>query len=841
MVYDATTGDLLSVTDPLSHAMTFEYDTRGRRTKVTDAMGHATTTEYDVVGRVVKTTSHLDLNASGSHTADPVTEFKYDKGGRRSEVIDPLGRKTRYVYDVYGRLVAVVDPMNQTTRYGYDLMGNLLTLTDAKSQTTTFEYDPHNRVKKTIYPGGAYETFAYDAGGRLATMIDRKGITTTYTYDDVGRLTDKAFTIPTGLAAATPAFHYTYDQATGRMLTAQNGSDTLTWVYNLAGELLSEQSATNSSTVAYTYDAGGNRLSVSVDGTLFVSYAYDDASRLATITRAANGANPALNFEFTYDNANRRTGMSYPNGVDTAYTYDNLNRLTNLAATKTSTSTPITNFGYTYDTAGNRTQKSTLDYTEDYGYDPLYRLTRADRTNPGATPPNQWTWSYDAVGNRTSAQKDSEATTSTHNEKNQLLSTAGGGKMLWRGTLDEPGVATFSSPTINGQPARMLAGNVFEATLDLPAGANTVTIQAQDGSGNQASKSYSVNVLGVPVTYTYDANGNLATKTEGGNAWAYTWNALNQLTGITKNAVTVATYQYDPLGRRVEKVTGATTTRWAYHREDILRQSTTAVAATVTTAFIHGLGSDEPLANIDASGIEYLHADGLGSIVRHTDASGAVARSLTYGAWGEIQSGAMSGYGFTAREWDVEASVQYSRARYYDPKEGRFLGEDALGYSQGPNLFTYTFNNPVLFTDPSGNGAVATTLPAAGGFAALDGPLPIGDGIAIVMIGIAATYDAIKIVEKIRDRVKERCSGCKPCEPPVGTVAFRADTNPASPAHRGVPPPHWKLYVMAQSPPEAGCRCFWVPIPDGQGGFGAGSPPGNTVPIGPAAGGGPLG
>ncbi len=73
-----------------------------------------------------------------------------------------------------------------------------------------------------------------------------------------------------------------------------------------------------------------------------------------------------------------------------------------------------------------------LDYTEDYGYDPLYRLTRTDRTNPGATPPNEWTWNYDAVGNRTSAQKDSEATTSSYNEKNQLTGATGGGKMLWR-------------------------------------------------------------------------------------------------------------------------------------------------------------------------------------------------------------------------------------------------------------------------------------------------------------------------------------------------------------------------------------------------------------------------
>ncbi|HSN44664.1 MAG TPA: hypothetical protein VLR88_11510, partial [Propionibacteriaceae bacterium] len=513
MAYDATTGDPVSVTDPLAHSTIFGYDEapsppgRGLRTSVTDALGHVTRTVYEGRGRVKKVINHDNT----------FTEFGYDAAGRRSTVTDPLQRVTRYLYDRYGRLETVVDPMNQATRYSYDLMGNLLTLTDAKTQTPAFEYDLHDRVKKTIYPGGAYETFTYDSRGRLETMVDRKGTTTTYAYDDLGRLTGKTF------SDATPAFSYTYDPA-GRMLTAANGTD----------------------------------------------------------------------------------------------------RLTNLAATHVPTSTPITNFGYQYDAAGNRTQKSTLDYTEDYGYDPLYRLTRTDRTNPGATPPNQWTWNYDAVGNRTSAQKDSEATTSSYNEKNQLTGATGGGKMLWRGTLDEPGTVNFSAATINGQPARMLAGNVFEATLDLPTGANNVTIQAQDGSGNIATKVYSVNVIGVPSTHTYDANGNLAAKTEGADSWTYTWNALNQLTAVSKNAVTQATYSYDPLGRRVEKLAGGTTTGWTHAGEDILRQTATAVAVSTTTRFIHGPGVDEAMAQEDAptGALTYLHVDGLGSVVRHTDAAG---------------------------------------------------------------------------------------------------------------------------------------------------------------------------------------------------------------------------
>ncbi len=695
MAYSTTTGDLTSVTDPLGNSTTFAYDEapsppgRGLRTSVTDALGHVTKTVYEGRGRVKKVINH----------ANTFTQFGYDAGGRRSSVTDPLGRVTRYVYDHYGRLTTVVDPMNQATRYSYDLMGNLLALTDAKNQTTTFEYDSHNRVKKTIYPGGAFETFTYDSRRQLTTMVDRKGTTTTYAYDDLGRLTGKTF------SDGTPAFSYTYDVA-GRMLTAVNGTDTLTWVYNLAGELLSEQSARNASTVAYQYDDGGNRVEVKLDGTVFVTYAYDDASRLTSITRGTNI------FGFAYDNANRRTSMTYPNGINTAYTYDNLNRLTNLAATKTSTGTPITNFGYQYDAADNRTQKSTLDYTEDYGYDALQRLTRADRTNPGATPPNQWTWGYDAVGNRTSAQKDQEATTSTHNEKNQLLSTAGGGKMLWRGVLDEPGIATFSaaSASINGQPARMLAGNVFEATLDLPAGANTVTIQAQDGSGNVSSKSYSVNVLGVPATYTYDANGNLATKTEGADAWVYTWNEMHQLTAVSKNNANQATYSYDPLGRRVERIAGTTMTGWTYDGEDILRQNATTAVVMTTTRFIHGPGTDEPMSQEDVptGAVTYLHADGLGSITRYTSASAAITGTISYDAWGHIQTGTPAPYGFTGREWDPAAELWYYRARWYEDGDARFLSQDPIGFRAGLNLYQYVDSRPLTFIDPDGRRIVSS-------------------------------------------------------------------------------------------------------------------------------------
>ena len=52
---------------------------------------------------------------------------------------------------------------------------------------------------------------------------------------------------------------------------------------------------------------------------------------------------------------------------------------------------------------------------------------------------------------------------------------------------------------------------------------------------------------------------------------------------------------------------------------------------------------------------------------------------------------------------DPTGPRNYYRARYYDPKLGRFLSEDPIGFAGGDvNLFAYVRNNPARFTDPSG-------------------------------------------------------------------------------------------------------------------------------------------
>lgn len=51
------------------------------------------------------------------------------------------------------------------------------------------------------------------------------------------------------------------------------------------------------------------------------------------------------------------------------------------------------------------------------------------------------------------------------------------------------------------------------------------------------------------------------------------------------------------------------------------------------------------------------------------------------------------------------------RARYFDPANGSFVGEDPLGFGAGDaNLYRYVFNSPTNYTDPSGEVAVAAVV-----------------------------------------------------------------------------------------------------------------------------------
>jgi RHS repeat-associated protein len=97
------------------------------------------------------------------------------------------------------------------------------------------------------------------------------------------------------------------------------------------------------------------------------------------------------------------------------------------------------------------------------------------------------------------------------------------------------------------------------------------------------------------------------------------------------------------------------------------------------------------------------------------------------------------------RELDRETGLYYYRARYYDPKVGRFISEDPIGFSAGDtNLYRYVGNNPTNYTDPTGEFAFLlpwlATAAVAGVVGAIGGA---GLGFANGALGsLAHDYDS---------------------------------------------------------------------------------------------------
>ena len=190
---------------------------------------------------------------------------------------------------------------------------------------------------------------------------------------------------------------------------------------------------------------------------------------------------------------------------------------------------------------------------------------------------------------------------------------------------------------------------------------------------------------------------------------------MNQLIEVKKgtsvqNATMVATFGYDPIGRRILKSTPTKTVAYTYDGADILRENVTTSGSTVTSYYVHGPGIDEPLSKETGSSVTYYHADGLGSIAKETDGSGVVTNTLRYDAWGNIETGARDGFAFTGREWDPETGLYYYRARYYDPGAGRFINEDSWRFYAGANFFTYVGGRPTVLRDPTGHNPIAALI-----------------------------------------------------------------------------------------------------------------------------------
>jgi RHS repeat-associated protein len=305
----------------------------------------------------------------------------------------------------------------------------------------------------------------------------------------------------------------------------------------------------------------------------------------------------------------------------------------------------------------------------------------------------------------------------------------------------------ITSESINGTTRTYSYDDINQVTSDNGASLS------YDKSGNRTMSGYTTDT-GNRITsdgtwtYTYDDAGQMVKKSKGSSAetWVYSYDHAGQMTSASKSATDGGSvtdsvnYSFDAFGNRLQRqaTSGSTTTteRFAYDGWDTAKPGAIGSehfdvyadlnsSNSVTNRLLFGPSFDEPIARQDSSGlVAWYGTDQLGSVRTVFDNSGTVTGTRSYSGFGEITSESGSGldrYAYTAREWDSAAGLQYSRARMYDPKIGRWTSEDPIGFAGGDsNLSRYVGNGPTLSTDPSGMVCVYKPTPDNKGFLVYD-------------------------------------------------------------------------------------------------------------------------
>jgi RHS repeat-associated protein len=224
--------------------------------------------------------------------------------------------------------------------------------------------------------------------------------------------------------------------------------------------------------------------------------------------------------------------------------------------------------------------------------------------------------------------------------------------------------------------------------------------------------------------YSYDLGGNRNTlqtdKPFNHNTVEYQHDIWDRLSKVVNATGETVEYQYNGEGLMDERTKNGVTTRYYYDGKDIIAEAVVKPDQTVELKTRYLRGANGLIARISENaeektrygGVAYYHHNQHGDVTSLRDKSGNVLNSYAYDIWGNILTEGTSEtidnpFTYSGEYWDKTTSLQYLRARWYDPSMGRFISEDSYeGEINSPlslNRYTYGHNNPLTYIDPSGH------------------------------------------------------------------------------------------------------------------------------------------
>ncbi|NEN87036.1 polymorphic toxin-type HINT domain-containing protein [Paenibacillus elgii] len=702
-----TITDVTNV-DGATSKITQQYDynpTLGKVTTIIDGKGYATNYDYDKLGRVTEAT-----NPDKS-----VVTLQYDDAKNSILITDEEGVKTYTQWNPIGWKIATgVSEQDIRSKFGYDSYGRLEWSEDARGNRTWFGYDQWSRQHKITYPDSSVATVEYNDIQRMKVSTDAEGYKITETLDPLDRTIKKE---ETKLVNGQPVIQILgtliYDAA-DKVRESTDGRDNRTkFDYDALGRLTGVTNAKNEFTkYEYTskdrlnlfkivfpdkterskkYDELGRTIQTIAPDQAVEKFYYDENNNLRTYvdrkgqvtTNDYNNRNKLLSsalgnetIKYDYYATGKRKVMQDNTGT-TNYHYNELGQLDILTYPDGRT------IRYSYDEQGNRkTMTDPFGYVTAYGYDNRNRLT-------GVGPNlNDWDAKYEY-------------------KHNDLLAAI----VQRNGVI---GSYEYEGLNLTGlsQKKQGVALNTFAYGYDSN---RNQTSKTENGTRHEFSYD-PLNRIGTSSQfgeqYTYDSRGNRQTMQSSNSSnlsgASYRYDERNRLVQATTDDGKNVAYRYNGDGLLYERTENGQTVRYYYDGANMIAEGTvTNGSAAFKARYIRGNGL---AARTDASGAKtyYLH-NGHGDVVGLADGSGNVLNKYTYDIWGNpltVTEQVPQPFRYSGEFWDNSAHLQYLRARWYDPSVGRFMSQDTYeGDIANPlslNLYTYVHNNPLRYTDPSG-------------------------------------------------------------------------------------------------------------------------------------------